>query len=112
MQMMRSSRVALSLVFGLTIAAAGRTLRAQPTTCGLLSSEEVQALAPNQNVTGPSVSENQEGGGVTCRYMWGAGNQHFTLALSVQPASRMFVGMSADAIRQYMKAATPETGDE
>src|SRR5262245_21447045 len=102
------SRFAFGSVLGLAIAASsalptgGRTLMAQPQTCGLLSSDEVQALAPNQNVTGAAVSPSQGAGGVACRYMWGEGVQHFTLTLSVQPAARMFAGMSADAIKQYM----------
>jgi hypothetical protein len=119
MRMLRTPRLAFSLVLGLAIAASGifttggRTVMAQPQTCGLLTSDEIQALAPNQNVTSAAVSTNQGAGAVTCRYEWGAGNQHFTLALSVQPAARMFVGMSADSIKQHMqKAVTPETSDE
>ena len=118
MRMMRKPRIASSFVLGLAIAASGilmtgRTVMAQPQTCGLLTSEEVQALAPNQTVTGPGVSTNQGGGAVTCRYLWGTGNQHFTLALSVQPAARMFAGMNGDAIKQSMlKTVTPETSDE
>jgi hypothetical protein len=118
MYMMRIHRMALGLVFGLAIAASAlsigaRTVLAQSQACGLLTVEEVQALAPNQNVSGPGVSTNQGWGSVTCRYMWGTGNQHFTLALSVQPASRMFAGMSADSIKQFLaKTVRPETSDE
>jgi hypothetical protein len=118
-RMLNSSRVAFSLVVGMAVAAGGpfktggRTALAQPQTCGLLTTDEVQALAPQQDVTNAEVSPNQGSGAVTCRYMWGTGNEHFTLALSVQPASRMFAGMSADAIKQHMlKSVTPETSDE
>src|SRR5262245_21612719 len=106
-RMPKNSRVTFSLVVGLAVAASGpfatggRTVLAQPQTCGLLTSDEVQALAPKQTVTGADVSRNQGSGSVTCRYIWGAGNGHFTLALSVQAASSMFAGMSADAIKQY-----------
>ena len=101
MRMLRTPRLAFSFVLGLAMAAGGIfTVTAQPQTCGLLTSDEIQALAPNQNVTGAKVSTNQGAGAVTCSYEWGASNQHFTLALSVQPAARMFVGMSAESIKR------------
>jgi hypothetical protein len=117
MRMLKTRRLACSSALGIAVsvmfASGGRLVVAQTQTCGLLTSDEIQVLAPKQTVTGPGVSTNQGGGAVTCRYMWGTGNQHFTLALSVQPASRVFAGMSADAIKQYMvKTVTPDTSDE
>ena len=106
------------VIIGLAIAAAsvsigGRAVLAQPQTCGLLTSEEVQALAPKQTVTDAAVSGNQGGGAVSCRYTWGSGPGHFTLSLSVQPASRVFVGMNAAAIKQgVIGTVTPGTVDE
>jgi hypothetical protein len=86
---------------------------AQPQTCGLLTSEEVQALALDQTVADAAVSGNQGAGAASCRYEWGSGVEHFTLTLSVRSASRAFVGMNAASIRQTLQAmVTPETADE
>ena len=107
-----------ALLSGLVVAAGvfssgGDAVAAQPQTCGLLTSEEIQALAPQQTVTDAAVSGNQGGGAVSCRYTWGSGPGHFTLSLSVRPASRVFVGMDAAAIKQGVLATvTPGTVDE
>jgi hypothetical protein len=75
----------------------GGDVIAQPRTCGLLTSEEVQACA----------------GDVSCRYTWGSGVGHYTLTLSARQASRVFPGMNAASIRQGLQGrATPGTTDE
>ena len=103
----------LALAAGGVLAAGGGSVLAQPQTCGLLTGEEVQALAPKLTVSDAGVSGNQGGGAVTCRYRWGSGPGHFTLSLSVRPASRVFAGMDAAAIRQGVLATiTPGSADE
>jgi hypothetical protein len=107
----------LAVLFGVTIAAgilsSGGDVVAQPRTCGLLTSEEIQALAPKQTVTDAAVSGNQSGGAVSCRYTWGSGVDHFTLTLSARQASRVFAGMNPPSIRQNLLATvTPGTSDE
>ena len=105
-------------IIGLAIAAAslssnGGAVLAQPQTCGLLTGEEIQALAPNQTVTDAAASGNQGGGAVTCRYTWGSVTGRYTLSLSVRPASRVFVGMNGAAIRQgVLGTVIPGTADE
>jgi hypothetical protein len=108
-----------AVLLGLAVAAGGAlttgggAVLAQPQTCGLLSGDEVQALAPNQSVTDAAPSGNQGGGAVSCLYTWGTGPGHFTLALSVRPASRAFVGMDAASIGQaLLTTVTPGTTDE
>src|SRR5262245_58957362 len=78
---------------GITVAAGilsiGGELFAQPQTCGLLTSEEVQALAPpKQTVTDAAVRGGQGAGAVSCRYEWGSGVGHSTLTISVRSASQ------------------------
>ena len=103
----------LAVAVGGALTTGGGAVLAQPQTCGLLSGEEVQALAPNQSVTDAAPSGNQGGGAVSCLYTWGTGPGHFTLALSVRPASRAFVGMDAAAIgRALLTTVTPGTSDE
>ena len=89
----------LAVAGGGALSTGGGTVLAQPQTCGLLTGEEVQALAPNQSVTDAAPSGNQGGGAVSCLYTWGSGPGHFTLALSVRPASRAFVGIAQDGVR-------------
>jgi hypothetical protein len=106
-----------AFLMGLTIAigilSTGGDVIAQSPTCGLLTSEEVQALAPNQTVTDAAVSGNQGAGDVSCRYTWGSGVGHYTLTLSARQASRVFPGMNAASIRQGLQdPATPGTSDE
>src|SRR5262245_44791838 len=99
----------MGVLVGFTIAAGilstGGDVLAQPQTCGLLTSEEVQALAPKkQAVSDAAVGGNQGGGAVSCRYTWGSGVGHFTLTLSTRQASRVFAGMNPASIRQSLLA--------
>jgi hypothetical protein len=119
MKMMRPSIFAVLLGLGIAAAGAfatgGGVVSAQPQTCGLLTSDEIQALAPNQEISDAAVSSNKETGTVTCRYTWGGapGPGHFTLSLSVRPVSRVFVGMNAASIKQgVLGTVTPDTDDE
>lgn len=117
-KMMRTSTAAALLGLGIAAASAlapGRGVAAAQQTCGLLTSEEIQALAPNQSVSDATVSSNKGTGAVTCFYTWGGapGPGHFTLSLSVRPAATVFAGMNAASIKQTVLATvTPDTVDE
>jgi len=107
----------IGLLVGLVIAtgmlSTNSAVLAQPQTCGLLTSDEIQALAPKQTVTDAAVSGNQGAGAVGCRYTWGSGVDHFTLTLSARDASRVFAGMNAASIRQgLLGTVAPGTADE
>jgi hypothetical protein len=81
--------------------------------CELLASDEIQALAPNQRISQGVASTLEGVDSSTCRYTWGDATGRFMLAVSIDPASRMFAGMSAESIKQSLaKAVTPETSDE
>jgi hypothetical protein len=105
--------LALAVAAAGGLSTGGGAVLAQPQTCGLLTGEELQAVAPNQSVSDAAASGNQGGGAVSCRYTWGSGPGHFTLALSVRPASRVFAGMDAASIKQALLGmVTPGTADE
>jgi len=116
-RMMKLSVIAVlfaAAIAGGAFSAGGGEVFAQPQTCGLLTSDEVQALAPKQTIGDAAVAE-QGNGAVTCRYAWGSapGPGHYTLSLSVRPSARVFVGMNAAAIKQGVLATvTPNTVDE
>src|SRR5262245_54086675 len=100
----RRSRLTLALALWLATTALGTSLpgagalAAQPPAqnpCGLLTSEEVQALVESKEEHASNgIAEAftaQES--FTCRYTWGSGTGRYTLAVSVNPASRAYVGM-------------------
>jgi len=108
-------------VFPLIVAAAaiggswqsGGTVAAQPqNVCTLLTADEIHALAPkveiHDGVPGaiPAVEFS------TCRYAWGDATKASSLVISVNPASRMFVGLTPDSIKQQLASlVVPETDD-
>jgi len=87
------------------------TLSAQAQNpCGLLTKDEVEALA-NASVDGVASSFpsfNAE----TCRYTWGAGINRFTLGVVVLDASRGFAGMSPEQIKQRLVGSIKPGTDE
>jgi len=109
--MMRVPR-ALCLILGVAFAIpAGGPLAAQQNPCMLLTTDEVQALAPKQHVS-DGVRAALSPDSVTCRYTWGTGNGRYALTVSVNTASRMFAGMNADAIKRgLMSSVMPGTAD-
>lgn len=110
----------------ITVAAspiAARGVAAQsalPNTCGLLTNDEVHALAPKEQVSTGVSRSLQAVDASSCQYSWGSGVNRFTLAVSVDSASRAFATMNTDAIKQQfagavkpesMDAAVPDVGD-
>jgi len=112
-------RPVFSLIAGLAIAVfgssweGGGTVAAQsPNACGLLTADEVHALAPTRTIHDGVASAIPEREFQTCRYTWGDGTNASSLVVSVNPASRMFAGMTPDAIKQRLSSTiVPETAD-
>jgi hypothetical protein len=106
------SRMTIALALGLSTAAVVTSLSGAavsaaqtpaPNPCALLTIDEVQGLgSPKEHASNgvPEALPTQEL--FTCRYAWGTGTERYTLAVSVNSASRMFVGMSGDAIKQSL----------
>ena len=112
-------RLVFAVVLELAIAAigasvpGGSTIAAQgQKPCGLLTSDEIQMLAPNEEVSEGVASAFEGVDSFTCRYTWGSGVDRFALAVYVNPASRAFAGMSADTIKSsLLSSVTPGTAD-
>jgi hypothetical protein len=112
-------RVTFALTLGLAIAAVGVSVPGRgvvaaqaPTPCALLTIEEIEALAPMEQVSEGVASTFDALDSSTCRYTWGSGTGRYTLAVYVNPASRMFAGMSAESVTQsLLSSATPGTTD-
>jgi hypothetical protein len=115
----RACEITLALVLGAALSVIGSllsgasTVAAQtPNSCGLLTDDEVHALAPRDQVGAGVATAIPAMEFSSCRYTWGTGTRRFTLAISVTPASRMYVGMSADGIKHgLMSSIVPKTTD-
>jgi hypothetical protein len=96
-----------------TSAPGGGTVSAQAQNpCALLTIDEIEDLAPMEQVSEGVASAFEAFDSSTCRYTWGSGTGRYTLAVYVNPASRMFAGMSADSVKQsLLSSATPGTTD-
>jgi hypothetical protein len=102
------------LVFMMSAADRGAAgAQAQPqTACSLLTHDEIQALAPKQHVPDGVASTIASLDFATCRYIWGTGAQRVTLDVSLNPATRVYAGMTADAIKRGLASLiVPETAD-
>lgn len=97
---------------GLSAPGRGTAAAQAPGPCGLLTTAEIQPLAPNATIgAGVAVSVDASGLG-TCRYTWGTGAGRFKLDVTVNDASRMYSSMAADLIKQRLNGSvTPETAD-
>jgi hypothetical protein len=112
-------RLTFALLVGLAIAAIGTSVPGGGTVsaqaqkpCALLTIEEIEALAPMEQVSEGVASAFEAFDSSTCRYTWGSGTGRYTLAVYVNPASRAFVGMSADTIKSsLLSSVTPGTAD-
>ena len=111
-------RLAPVLLLGLTMHGVANPIKGSAAAqgsnpCALLTIEEVQSLAPKEEHVSQGVAAtNQDVGSSTCRYTWGAGVDRYVLVVSVNSAPRVFVGMTADAIKQSLvSSVVPETAD-
>ena len=111
---LRRPQAGFDLAFALALGAAiaisgtllqrGGTVAAQvPNACGLLTTDEIHTLAPKEHVSDGLASAT--GDFISCRYTWGAGSQRFTLAVSVNSGSHMYIGMAADSIKQGLTSS-------
>jgi hypothetical protein len=102
-------------VVGTSFAGVGASAAQANTTnpCGLLTIDEVQGLGSPKEHASNGVAEAMPAQELfTCRYTWGTGTERYTLAVSVNSASRTFVGMSGDAIKQNLASLVkPDTTD-
>ena len=81
----------------------GTAVSAQaPNPCALLTVDDVETIAANSTVADGVSSSLPAVGSVTCRYAWGVGTGRFKLDVTVNEASRMFPGVSADQMRQRL----------
>jgi hypothetical protein len=80
--------------------------------CALLTTDEVDSLAPNTNVAAGVASSVPAYGYMTCRYTWGTGVGRFNLEIAVADPSRMFAGVNPDQVKQRLLASVKaETSD-
>jgi hypothetical protein len=80
--------------------------------CALLTAEEIQTIVPKEHMASGVARAVSALDSFGCRFTWGAGTGHFTLDVAVNPASRMFAGMSADAAKQaLLSSVIPGTSD-
>jgi len=82
-------------------------------SCTLLTTDEIQPLAPKKVTVSAGVPSSIEAAGSNwCKYTWGEGVGRFKLDLALTDASRMFTGSSPDAIKQTLQSAVaPGTAD-
>jgi hypothetical protein len=113
-----TARLLPPAILGFTIAAIGAPgqgggVAAQaPSACGLLTTDEVRALAPNTEVHDGVAGSSPSLELFTCRYSWGGATKASALVISINPASRMFVGLTPDSIKQRLASlVVPETDD-
>ncbi|HEY7289096.1 MAG TPA: hypothetical protein VH583_04600 [Vicinamibacterales bacterium] len=111
-------RVSVPSIVGLGIAAcvAGQgaaTIAAQSQgVCALLTIDEIHAVAPKMEIHDGVAAANSAMELSTCRYTWGDGVKASALVISINPASRVYVGMTPDAIKQRLASSVvPETDD-
>jgi len=94
------------------VSGGGAAAAQAPNACALLSAEEVQALAPKEHVADGASRTVGALESFGCRYTWGTGTGRFTLDVTVNPASHVFAGMNADAIKRgLLSSVVPETAD-
>jgi hypothetical protein len=80
--------------------------------CTLLTTEDVQAIVPKEHVDAGVVSPTATADTAYCRYTWGTGLNRMALDISVYSASRMYSGLTPDAIKQsIVSSVAPDTTD-
>lgn len=72
--------------------------------CGLLTTDEIEALVPNEHATKGVATDVASIDFSSCTYTWGVGTRHVTFVISVSPASSMFAGLTPEAIKAGLAA--------
>jgi hypothetical protein len=107
-----------ALLVGLAIAAIGTSVPGRGTVaaqglqpCGLLTTDEIETLAPNEQVSEGTPSAFEALDSSTCRYTWGSGVDLHSCRLR-QPSVARIAGMSPDTIKSsLLSSVTPGTAD-
>jgi hypothetical protein len=85
------------------------TVSAQaPNPCALLTTDEIQGLAPNVTVGEGVPASTPSFDYATCRYTWGVGTRRVSLGVVVHDAARAFPGVAPDQVRQRILASVKE----
>ena len=80
--------------------------------CALLTTDEIQSLAPEASIGEGVSSAIPSFSYATCRYTWGTGTRRFKLGIVVHDASRLFPGATPDQIKQrLLESVKPETDE-
>ena len=83
-----------------------------PSPCALLTTDDIQPIAPNVSIPAGVPSSIEAAASSSCLYAWGDGVGRVKLDVRVADASRMFPGSAPDAIKQRLQSAVvPETAD-
>jgi hypothetical protein len=91
---------------------AGTVIAQASGACGLLTTAEIQPLAPKMSI-GDGIATSFEAVGFSaCRYTWGTGASRYKLDVTVNDASRMFAGAAPDLIKKGLQSSVmPDTAD-
>ena len=98
------------------VLASGMALAAElPSPCELVRASDLKTLFPD-GPGGPGKLDKRTPGAASCTYEWGSGGNpekdNFTFSIVVGDASKMFPGMSPEAIKSALlvRAAHPRPG--
>ena len=83
---------------------------ALPDPCTLVKASDLQALFPNGPAGAGVVEKHPEIGTASCAYQWGPGSNpeagHYTFRVTVGETSKLFPGVSGEAMRDGLLAET------
>ncbi len=104
-------RIPNAFALGLALVVAGvfilgrgdGTVSAQESNpCALLTTDDIQSVAPNTTVADGVANVLPTFGYAACRYAWGTGTGRFKLDVVVTDASRLYRGMSPEQVKQQL----------
>lgn len=76
--------------------------------CGLLTSDDIHAVAVETNVAAGIANTLPAHGYAACRYDWGSGINRFKLDVVVTDASRLYKGLSPEQVKQQLLQSVRE----
>jgi hypothetical protein len=84
----------------------GTTTAAQASgPCALLTTDEIQPLAPKASIAAGVAMSLEAAGSSSCRYTRGEGVGRFKLDVTVNDAARMLSGKGPDLIKQELNGS-------
>src|SRR4051794_5383434 len=99
--------LALAVTFGLG-SGRGIVSAQELNPCGLLTNDDIHAVAAETNVAAGIASTLPSHGYAACRYDWGSGTNRFKLDVVVTDASRLYKGMSPEQVKQQLLQSVRE----